>query len=217
MKHFGNLLLCALLLAAAGTCYASTLVVNFETVPPLPPGPSTFAAAGPAQTITVPDFVTFTGGVVLGDAVNFPAQTFATPPNVYATSSFGDPSLQPTLTISINPSFLVSEVSFPLFNGLTTPTSYVVNAFSGATQVASQSFTITGSRASGFVVADLLASNITSVRITPTTSTTNFDFEIDTVAFNESVQQAVGTPEPSTFATGMLAFLMLGVWAWRRT
>ncbi|MEI9814897.1 MAG: hypothetical protein WDO18_20645 [Acidobacteriota bacterium] len=97
-------------------------------LPVIATGPSLFASAGPAQTIVVPNVATFTGGVILGNATAFPAQSFATSPNIYATAGFGS-GLSSTLSIFINPAFgNVNEVSFPVFNGATQPISYVVTA-----------------------------------------------------------------------------------------
>ncbi|MEO6982999.1 MAG: PEP-CTERM sorting domain-containing protein [Edaphobacter sp.] len=182
-----------------GVAHADTVaVVTFDN---LPAGPSYFSAAGPAQTITpVAGVATFSGGVILGNASSFPAIVYATAPNTYATASFGD-SLPSTLTISIDPSFTANEVSFALFNGLTSPQSYFVNAYNGATLVASQNFpSIPANSASGYALADLLASSITSVTITPTDISGGWDFLLDTVAFNESIDQAVNptVPEPSS-------------------
>jgi hypothetical protein len=176
---------------------ASTILVNFETLPVLPTGPSTFAAAGPAQTIIVPNVATFTGGVVLGNETNLPAQSFGTAPNVYGTADFGT-SLSSTLTITISSLFPTTEVSFPLFNGETSAQSYVVTAFNGATIVATQNLlNLPSNGSSGFGIVDLTAANITSVTITPTV-TSSWDFSIDSIALNEPVQQAFG-PEPATF------------------
>jgi len=182
---------------------AGVIVVNFETVPVIPAGPSLFDEAGPMQTIIVPNVATFTGGVVLGNASNFPAESFATPPNVYATAGFGDPTLESTLSIDISASFPTTEVSFPLFNGATSAESYVADAYNGANMVASQTLSLSANTGSGFGVVDLLAANITSVTIAPTALNAGccdgWDFLIDTVAFNESVQQSFA-PEPGTFA-----------------
>jgi PEP-CTERM motif-containing protein len=184
---------------------AGTIVINFETVPVEATGPSTFAAAGPMQTIVVPSVATITGGVILGNETNLPAQSFGTPPNVYATAGFGDPTLQSTLTIDLSASFPTTEVSFPVFNGSTQTESYVVDAFNGAAMVATQTLSsVPANGSSGFGIIDLMAANITSVTIAPVALDASccdgWDFSIDSIALNESVQQALGTPEPGTFA-----------------
>jgi hypothetical protein len=187
-------------------------VINFETVPVLAQGPSTFG--GPAQVVTVPGIATISGGTVLGLATNFPAIIYATSPNVYGTDNAGIYS--ETLTISINPSDSVDEVSFPIFNGETSSVSYVATAFNGTTQVAQQTFTnVPANTSSGYALADLVAANITSVTITPVGAPSAYDFLIDTIALNESVQQAVNpTPEPSTFVLAGMAGV-LAIWIQR--
>jgi hypothetical protein len=181
------------------TANAATVFVNFETVPPEPTGPSLFG--GPEQTIIVPGVATFSGGTILGDASNFPAQSFATPPNIYATAGFGG-AYQSTLTITIDGSFVANEISFPLFNGATQTESYMVDAFSGATMVGTQTFSnLPANTSSGFGIVDIKAPGITSVTIAPTTLNASccsgWDYAIDSVAFNETVQEAF-SPEPGT-------------------
>jgi hypothetical protein len=203
----------AAFLLLTGSASATVAVVTFDD---LPTGPSTFGS--PAQTITTVPAV-FTGGTVLGFAASFPQIVFATSPNVYGTVSGGIYSN--TLTISVNTAFPTTEVSFPLFNGATTPVSYVVNAFNGASIVGTETFTNIPSNASqtGFAIADLInAGGITSVTIAPIDTTGFFDFLIDTIAFNESVQTAVngGVPEPSTWAMMILGFAGIGFMAYRR-
>jgi hypothetical protein len=200
------------ILLSALTANAGTLLINFETVPLIPTGPSTFG--GPMQTIVVPGVATFTGGTVLGNASSFPAQSFATSPNIYATAGFGGPSLSSTLTIALDPAFgTVGEVSFPLFNGATQLETYIVNAFDGATLVATQTFSnIPANTASGFAIADILSPTITSVTIAPlslnATCCDGWDFAIDSVALNSSVQQAFTTPEPASFVLIALALVL---------
>src|SRR5207237_5718663 len=116
--------LAALVLMTAQSARAATAFITFED---LATGPSDFFSAGPAQTITYPQ-ATFTGGVILGNPFNLPAESFATPPNIYATAWFGT-NLSSTLTITINPSFSTNEISFPVFNGRTDSQSYTVSAF----------------------------------------------------------------------------------------
>ena len=200
-------------IAVVSTAAANTItVVDFETVPVLAQVPSFFG--GPAQTVVVPNVATFSGGTVLGLAANFPAIAFATVPNVYGTTN-GVAGYSPTLLITIDPGYSVNEVSFPIFNGENTTESYVATAFDGATQVAQQTFSnVPSNFNSGFVLADLLAANITSVTITTLGSPASFYFIIDTVAFNEPVQHAVA-PEPASFA--LIGLGMAGVlWSRRR-
>jgi hypothetical protein len=204
----------AAVLAVVTPLTATTLaLVDFETVPVLAPGPSTFGGA--AQTVVVPGVATFTGGTVLGFATNFPAIGFATIPNVYGTAN-GVAGYLETLTITTDPINTVTEVSFPIFNGENFIQSYVATAFNGASQVAQQTFlNLPTNFNSGFAIVDLLAPNITSVTITPVGAPASFDFLIDSVAFNESVEQAFNAPEPVSFCL-VGAGLFGVVWLRRR-
>jgi hypothetical protein len=204
-------------LLLGGTAFAGIIVINFETTPLEPTGPSTFAAAGPMQTIVVPGVATITGGVILGNETNLPAQSFGTPPNVYGTAGFGD-SLSSTLTIAFNSAFgAVDEVSFPVFNGATSTESYVVDAYNGATLVGSQTLSnVPSNGSSGFGIIDVTAPVITEVTVAPTALNAGccngWDFSIDTVAVNEPVQATA--PEPGTFL--MLGPAVIGIWGWKR-
>jgi hypothetical protein len=215
----------ALLLLAP--CFAladTTFLINFETTPVLPVGPSTFAAAGPAQIIVVPGVATITGGVVLGNETNLPAQSFATPPNVYGTAGFGD-SLSSTLTITFDPAFSVDEVSFPILNGSTQAESYVVDAFNGATLIGTQTLSdVASNGSSGFGIIDLASTTntFTSVTIAPlaldASCCSGWDYSIDSIALNESVQTAVGGPTPEPASIELLGLGMASLLeVYRRT
>lgn len=186
---------------------ASVAFVSFDP-PTIPQGPSLFADLSSAQTIPISGVATFSGGVVLGSETNLPAQSYGTTPNVYASEVGYIPDVSYTMspiTITIDPSYSVQEVSFPLFNGYTASQTYTVNALDNSTIVAQQVVTLTSNLASGHTVIDLKASNITSVVIEPPDST-EFDYSIDSVAFNEPVSSAItpgGTPiTTSTPVTG---------------
>lgn len=202
-------------LVVASTALAGTVtVVDFENVPSLAQGPSLFG--GPEQDIDVPGVATFSGGTVLGDAASFPAIIYATPPNVYGTAS-GFAGYSETLTITVDPSASISEVSFPVFNGETFTQSYTVTAFDGVTQVAQEDLlNLPDNSSSGYALADLLAPTITSVTITPDGAPAAFDFLIDTVAFNESVEQAVA-PEPASFGLFGIGIAGFGLFLARRS
>jgi hypothetical protein len=178
---------------------ATTAVVNFESTPPISTGPSIYVAVPGPQTITTAP-ATFSGGVVLGFATFFPAISFATPPNVYGTANFGN-GLPEQLSIAIDPTFATTEVSFALFNGETFNQTYTVNAFNGASLVASQTLTnIAPNFNSGYGLVDLLASGgITSVTVAPTGAPAAWDFLIDTVAFNQNITNVITTPLPPVF------------------
>jgi hypothetical protein len=186
----------ATLASAPITALAATALVDFENAPVLSTGPSIFVAVPGPQTITSGP-ATFTGGVVLGFATFFPAISFATAPNVYGTADFGN-HLQPLLTISMDPAFFTTEVSFALFNGEVFSQSYIVNAFNGSSVVASQTLaSIAPNFNAGYGIADVVAlGGITSVTIAPTGNPAAFDFLIDTVAFNQSINSIPNPPPP---------------------
>jgi hypothetical protein len=191
---------------------AGTVLIDFETVPSEPTGPSLFSSCT-AATINVPGVASISGGCILGDATNFPAQDFATPPNVYATAGFGT-TPSSTITIAIDPAFSADEVSFPLFNGSTQTESYEADAFDGATLVASQILSdLPSNLNSGFGVVDLTAADITSVNIFPTALDAGccggWDYLIDSIALNESIETAFA-PEPTTFVLFGLGLAAVG-------
>lgn len=201
------------------------IIIDFEDVPPLATGPSLFALAGPAQDITVGG-TTFSGGVVLGFPTNFPASPFSTPPNVYASASgiaAADPSLLPTVSIALDPSVGATEIEGLLFNGLTVVDSFLVEAFSSSTVVASQSFIdLAPNFQNGFGVFRLSSGGpvIDLVTITADLSgllAGEWDFLIDTVAINEPIENVlvtVAVAEPSTL--GLLALVLAGIGIARR-
>jgi PEP-CTERM motif len=187
------------LMAEAASAQTTPALVNFETVPALAAGPSIFVAVpGPQTVSTTP--ATFSGGVVLGSATFFPAIAFATVPNVYGTADFGN-GLARALTISINPSFSTTEVSFALFNGEVFNESYLVQAFNGANLVASQTLnSIAPNFNSGYGLVDLVAvGGITKVTIAPTTQRPVWDFLIDSVAFNQNIGTIIPPPPPEYY------------------
>ena len=160
---------------------ALAVIVDFEVVPAIATGPSLFSTAGPAQTINVNGVVTFSGGVVLGFPTNFPASPFSTPPNVYGTAkapSFGvsaDPSLSSSLSVSISPILGATTVEGLLFNGLTQPVSYTIDAYSGSTLVDSVAFpNLQSNLSSGFTTFRLNSGgpSISSVLFNPDTTLT---------------------------------------------
>ena len=188
-------------ITASGILQAATIPapVNFDP-PGLAQGPSIYVAVPGPQTITTAP-ATFTGGVALGFATFFPAIAFATAPNVYGTANFGN-GLSTSLHIAIDPLFTTTEVSFALFNGETFAQTYTVDAFNGASLVASQTLTnVAPNFNSGYGLIDLTSlAGITSVTIAPAGAPSAWDFLIDTVAFNQNVTSVVNAPPPPPLA-----------------
>lgn len=202
----------ALAVLIAHSAQAATAFITFDD---LATGPDNYPAASPSpQTIIYPQ-ATFTGGVILGNATNFPAQSFATSPNIYGTAWFGT-GLSATLTIAINPSFPTNEVSFPLFNGLTISQSYTVSAFDAFNNLlASQHLTnVPSTTISGFAIVDLVALGIVSVTISPDSIPDgSWDFAIDSIALNRSLQPVPLPAALPMFASGVGALAFL---SWRK-
>jgi len=188
----GAALAAAVVVLAGGAARGS--IVDFETNPVIPTGPSIYVAVPGPQTITTPQ-ATFSGGVVLGFATFFPAISFATAPNVYGTADFGN-GLPEALTITPNTATATTEVSFALFNGEVFNQTYSVDAFNGTTLVANQTLTnMAPNFNSGYGLVDIIApGGITSVKITPVGLPSSWDFLIDTVGFNQSISSVIVPP-----------------------
>ena len=60
--------------------------------------------------------------------------------NAYGTAYFGDPSLSPSISVSIAPTFKTTTVEGLLFNGLSQGVNYTIDAYSGNTLVNSVYF-----------------------------------------------------------------------------
>jgi len=224
------------LVLASRAVALTTAFVDFENNPSIATGPTEFSAAGSAQSIDVPGVATFTGGVVLGDETNLPALSFGTAPNVYATASTSvvpaaSTTLESSLTVTIDPTFTVDEISFPLFNGMQAIESYSIDAFDGSDQVGQQILSdLATNHESGHGVVDLKATDITSVTIFPSDLSAGWDFSIDSVAFNEPVSDAItpagvvippssGTstvPLPSAVWSALPFLAGLGIFRWLR-
>jgi hypothetical protein len=160
-----------------------------------------------------------TGGVVLGNPTfltSFAAH--GSPPNLYGTADFADPSLLETITVTFPSAEGVVSATGVLFNGQPSAESYEVDAFSGPSLVASQVFTNmpADSSASGFGNFSLtsnITSPITSVTITtPNARVNGWDFFVDTITISAAV---VTTPGPST-ALILLSGVLVLVAARRR-
>ncbi len=175
------LMFCAFALVVA---HGNASIIDFEDQPP---GPSTFGAAGPEQTLvyTIGSLTAeFTGGVILTGETNQTTDVS----NVYATASFGDASLT-------NP--LVINFSQPIHNFQID----ILNAIAGSYTMADNvgdSVNFNLATTGGSIQTEGFAAAGTQVTIAfngpAFDSNTQFDFAIDNVLFN---QPLTTTPEPS--------------------
>jgi hypothetical protein len=211
-----TLLVAALALSAGHPALAAPITIDFENLPSLPAQPNNFAAAGPMQTYNDPGVFNISGGVVLGNPTflaAFPAH--GSPPNLYGTTDIADPSLLSTITLTLPSAEDIVSVTGVLFNGQPVAEDYVVDAFSGLTLVAMNTFTGMGAASStsafgNISLSSLAAQPITSVTITtPNASVNGWDFFVDTITI--SAAAVTTTPEPSTaliLLTGALGLLV---------
>jgi PEP-CTERM motif len=200
-----RLLSCVLLVFAAVSTRAFADVIDFETFT----GPSTFSAAGNAQTISVSTpigNVQFSGGVILTDATNLPADetsVYGTANNIRGVttgSGFTDP-LTITFPVAIHNFFL------DVLNGNTQDVTYEVADNDGH----SASFTLIPNLMSGNELVGFAASG-TTVTITAMTSQNSWDFFIDNIHFDEPLPPQLGIPEPASvvlIGAGLAAVTLL--------
>jgi hypothetical protein len=210
MRKFSLVVSLLAFAALKGQAHAATVFLTFDD---RPVGPSLVEDATPSpQTIIYPD-ATFSGGVILGNAASFPAQSLATSPNIYGTASFGS-SLQNQLTIDLSVGF--TQVSFALFNGVRFPESYVARAYdaSGTLLTSQTLLNLPALFDSGYGVFNLTTANITRVTVSTLHATDVFDYFIDSVALSRSVQ-TVPVPGPAAGAS-LPALVALGAFAWTR-
>jgi hypothetical protein len=166
-------------------------------------GPSSFAAAGPAKTVNVyvpaesSPFaagtrqsignVTFSGGVILSNEINLPADNTS----VYATTNI--PGFGPGTSNPVTISFPtpVTTFSADLLNGRGQTVNYSVTD----NKAHSTSVTLAPNTASGQAVVSLPGS-ATTVNVTATSGST-FDFSIDNISFTPLFNLDVSLGNPS--------------------
>ncbi len=191
------------------------ITIDFENEPQLPLQPNNFVAAGAMQTLTSPGKYIITGGVVLGNPTFLPAFAVnGTPPNLYGTADFADPSLLQVVMIDLPATEGIFLVQGVLFNGQPIAADYQIGAFSGLAQVDAQNFTAVQDSSSmlsfrKFSLSSSPATPITRVTITtPNAATEGWDFFVDTVTLQ--------APEPSSLVLLFIGALpLLGYSGWR--
>ena len=171
-------------------------------------GPSNFNQVVTSPQTLVYNFgslsATFTGGVILTNTSNLPANQTS----LYGAADFGT-GLSNPLTITF--SSAVTNVFFDLYNGLTTNIDYLIsdNASHSAT------FNLAPNLSSGTTLVGFAATGtvITIASTTPPTST--FDFFIDNIHFNEALPPTLAVPEPEIYAMLATGLGLMG-WVGRR-
>jgi hypothetical protein len=201
----------------AMTTPASAVLIDFDSQGLT--GPSTYAAACAAvscpQTVIVSTSagnVTFTGGVILTNTTNLPADKTS----VYGTADFASGLVNPVTITFENP---VTNFLVDVLNGETTNIDYTVSDNSGN----SSTFNLAPNTSSGATTIGFAATgtivNVASVTI-PTSS---FDFFIDNIQFNVPIVCgpngcSTQVPEPGTL--GILGGVLAGfavLWRRRKT
>jgi hypothetical protein len=188
-------------LAGRAPALAVTITVDFENLPSLAAQPNNFAAAGPMQTYTVPGVFSITGGVVLGNPSFLTAfPTHGSPPNLYGTADFGDPSLRDAIELDLPAAAETTSVSLVLFNGQPIGEAYEVDFFSGVTLICAEPFANVPANSSsgGFTApscSSTLALPITKVTITtPNAGLNGWDFFVDTIVLTQNPVTPVAEP-----------------------
>lgn len=179
-------------LAAALFCLVSGIsvkadVIDFDTLT----GPDLFGLTTP-QTLTFltsSGTLTITGGTILTNATNFPAD----PSSVYGTTNCCGYSNTITLTFTS----AINNFFMDLFNGQIFTDTFTVSDNLGN----SQSFTIPPNTSSGVALVSFPTVGST---ISITTNDPSWDFLIDNIGFNEPTP-GTAVPEPGT-----LSLLALG-------
>lgn len=199
----------ATLLTVSGAAAANATVINFQSLT----GPTTYAAAGNAQTLlinTTIGVVTITGGVVLTNTTNLPANQ---------TSIYGTALNAASLGITTGTGFsnpivitfptVITNFFLNVLNGNTQTTTYQVADNAGH----SRSFDLvpnlnSGNSLVGFAaVGNVITIGATTGQTTPGGMTV--DFFIDNLTFDEALPPTLRTPEPASFA--LLAAGLLGL------
>jgi hypothetical protein len=180
--------------------------IDFETLS----GASTFAAAGNAQGISILTSignVNFSGGVILTNATNLPADetsiygTAGNAGNIGVTTGTG--FMNPiTITFPQN----ITNFFLDVLNGNTETVTYEVADNLGNSSSVSLAPNLNGGNE---LIGFAAAGDVVTIRATTgqtTSSGMTWDFFIDNVSFNEPLP----TPEPSTILLLGIGLLIVG-------
>ncbi len=197
---------------------AQSILINFESAPfSSSPGPNNFLAAGAMQSNGIAGIYSISGGVVLGNPTFLPSfntNSGGTPPNLYGTADFADPTLSSNITLQLNPALGTMSVSGTLYNGQPIPELYSVAAYVGSSPVVINSFMVpadTGTNGFNQFFVGVDAGAISSVVIsTPNSDINGWDFYVDSLDLS-----VLEVPEPQPFLL-LGVGLLLGWCNWRR-
>jgi hypothetical protein len=163
-------------------------------------GPDVFASASPSpQTIVINaggDAVTFTGGVILTNTTNLPADETS----VYGSADFGTGNTNPMEIAFSNP---ITNFYMNLYNGEGMDMTYTVKDNLGNSATYTMAPNLDGGNS--LVEFPALGEN---VDITSITMQGTWDFFVDNIAFNEPLPSS-NVPEPGMLSTILVGLLSL--------
>jgi hypothetical protein len=189
-KRFAAVVLCLIMTSAARNAYGT--VIDFEGFI----GPSTFASAGPVQTLNIATpigIVQITGGVILTNVTNVPANmatVYGTAGNAEHLSVFADPSL--TNPIRITFPVTINTFFIDVINGITAPVNYMV-----ADNVGNSQMLEVAPNFGGGIGLFGFATTGNIITVVAISGLPTFDFFIDNIHFNEPLPPSL-IPEPGT-------------------
>lgn len=192
-----------LIVAACSSTWVSATLINFDDQGLA--GPSVFASAGPAQTLSIPTVdgvVTFQGGVILDNTTYFPANQTA----LYGTAHFGS-SLSNTLTVTFaNP---IQNFFLDVYNGETFNVNYTVSDNVGN----SSSFLLAPNLRSGHSQVGFAATgNVVTIT---SDAGAHWDFFIDNIQFNAPLPGTSSVPDSGS-SIAILGLALTGIAGLRR-
>jgi hypothetical protein len=205
-KFFLQAFACALALLG-GTASARADLITFDGQ--VPPGPSLFAdaTAGPVSITTANATTTFSGGTILTNATNLPADETS----LYGTASFtGNPGYTNPMTITFSQG--VTNFIADIYNGQTFTTGFLVQDNLGDSQM----FNLPPNLNGGQTEVDFgTQTGITSVTINQTgLNGADWDFFVDNVQFDVSLPGTA--PEPTSLALFGIGIAGLAGYRWRQ-
>jgi hypothetical protein len=176
--------------------------------------PSLFGSPAQTVVVTTDDLgnslggnITFTGGVILNQTTNLPADETA----VYGSASYGN--LSNPLTIAFNLGDPIHNFFLDVLNGQTFPTNFLLTDSNGDTAT----FTLPSNANSGLTTIGFAAVGdwVTVAQLDPATGgpLSGWDFFVDNIHFNEALPSV---PDATSTAGLLLLGLVLTAFAGSR-